>query len=558
MSNSSNNKPIQRAPSQSFVRRYSPVSRVEVKGATAPSGRPWVSIKAGQKCAWVELADFAGSNAAREKLKASGMIMFKEQWERCVNQVQRVTVFPSRPLIERPGWSGQHFALVDGQVFSPEDSRSPVVLFEKRHLKCVGGGSLKAWKDGLADIVADQHLVCFALMVGFVAPLLELTDRYSNFGFELAGIKGKGKSTLQQLVASIAGAAVDPHGRNYWITANITANALEELMIEHSGMPMVIEETNLFAAGEKDKTRASKFDEMVFRLADGSTKGRWGGPKQERFRFIYLTSTNEPLESILSGHRPAVSAAAADRLLTLPVTAARPYGIFDTLTKGFDDSGAMAKQITEVIGSNFGVAMPAFLRGLVNARAHDDAGLRAKIKTYVAEFRKRAGIDLNAGTEVRVADAFGLVYAAGRLAKAYGALPVSISCGPAALACYQMNRAASTGGASMVSALLALATHPAVIRIDPGKLDAIDDNTLNAAPALLRADRWAVEELLLTRAQLVRAFPMPNLLLSDADVAEILQRDSDKRKTVKRILRKGHQAERVYCFKLPMGVTTPI
>lgn len=63
----------------------------------------------------------------------------------------------------------------------------------------------------------------------------------------------------------------------------------------------------------------------------------------------------------------------------------------------------------------------------------------AEVNRCLAQFRKKAGVDENNGSKVRVADAFGLEYAAGRLAKTYTVFPKCLNCLAPALACYRLN-----------------------------------------------------------------------------------------------------------------------
>ena len=197
--------------------------------------------------------------------------------------------------------------------------------------------------------------------------------------------------------------------------------------------------------------------------------------------------------------------------------------------------------------------MRVFLRRLVEDRAADEMALKRKIAKSMTEFRERVGVDENNGSATRVVDAFGLIFAAGMLAKRYGALPTELRCGPSALVAYELNRSTAADAPSIIERLIKLAKAPNVIRIDRERPHRIDDKSFNGAPALIRADAKGRVELLLTAAAIERAFPVKRLLFEDADVAAIMVCDSDRRKTVKRPLRAKHKPERVYCFRLPPG-----
>jgi hypothetical protein len=531
-------------------KRYRKVDDFQLLGGTALSGLAYVRVKASRKAKWVPWRDFAWGTVAREKLADAGIIFFPHMWEHLKRDVKSVWDFPPRPLLENPGRNGSYFAMPDGQVFSPAGMKPGIVLFDTVESRCSQLGSLEEWLDGLDPIVAGQDLPSFALCVPFVGPILSQAGGYGNPGFAWAGRKGIGKTTLLFLAASVLGPATDPKGRDFWISANATANALEQIMPEHADLVMLIDELNLYAAGEPPKVRAAKVNELVFRFDQGATKGRHGDAKQRKYRFAYMTTTNEVLADVLGNDRPDVADAASDRLLTLKISADRPYGIFDELAPGFASGDAMAKHLTNVISRNHGHAMPRFLQGLVDALAEDEAGLRKEIQDHLRTFRKQAGVDPNVGSEVRVADRFGLVYAAGRLAQKWGALPKSIKCGPAVRACYRLNRAANGPKLSMLERLYALRDRPEVIRINGKNVPVIDDDTLDAAPAVVKMSK-GIEELILTKKQLVRAFGNPRMVVNDLEVAPFHQRDPDQHDQVKKLLRQGKKPERVYCFHLP-------
>ena len=532
--------------------QYRKPKNIRALGATSADGIPYVCVKACKRAVWVPLADFADNGkAARTKLNAANIVLLNHDWKRCRDVVEALADFQPKPILLRSGWSGCHFALPDGRVFSPTDGEAPVVLFDLHPFKCLRKGSAATWYEG-SDILEDQFLLTFLVMTAFAAPLLSLTDRIGNIGFELAGLKGLGKSTAQQMVASATGGGVEQPGRNYWISGNTTPNGLETEFPVHNDLPMIIEELNLYAAGESDRTRATKIDELIFRLSDGTIKARHQAARQQPSRFIYVASTNVPLAQVLLGYRKEVSDAAADRLLTLPLND-REYGIFDSLPDGFVSGRQFAEHLTALAAKHHGVAMPRFLRRLVADRAQNEAKLKKRIQRYMIEFRKRVGVDENNGSATRVADAFGLVFAAGMLAKSYKALGGNLKCGKSALLAYELNRSASSDAPSMVERLVKLAKSPDTLHIDPDNLPDLDNEAFKALPAVLKRNAKGETELLLSAQAVDRAFPIRGLLFDDTGVAALLVRDKDRRKTVKRSLRAKHKAERVYCFRLPVG-----
>ncbi len=80
----------------------------------------------------------------------------------------------------------------------------------------------------------------------------------------------------------------------------------------------------------------------------------------------------------------------------------------------------------------------------------------------------------------------------------------------------------------------------------------LTDNEIDEAPAIVRSGQGGRIELLLTEAQLTRAFTVKRLLFEDARVLKSLVAEAGRKQT-KREVRTGHGSERFYCFRLNPG-----
>jgi hypothetical protein len=239
-------------------KEYEPPIKITVSGATAPNGKPYVQIRTSGKCTWVPREAFTGNGGeALRILKAGQMPFLANEWLQCKKLVAELRRYPKRPLIERPGWNGRHFALIDGTVFSPTGEDSAVLLFPKNRQKCASAGSIDEWRK-LTAVLKDQPIATFVLLSSYLGPFLSLTNSMMNQGFELAGPGGKGKSTLQRLAAAVWGPADNPAGVNFWITANVTTNGLEPIMAEHHDSMLIIDDSNLFAADDHVAKKGSQ------------------------------------------------------------------------------------------------------------------------------------------------------------------------------------------------------------------------------------------------------------------------------------------------------------
>ena len=523
-----------------------------VEGATAPTGVPWILTKdpSTNRQAWIPFRDFTDdARAARAKLTNSQILLFGEAVKTWIAKVRKVEQFPPRPLIENIGWTGHNFALASGEVFSPAAEADQVVLFETDPNKCSTKGTLKDWKTGIARLAGDQDIITFTLMLAFAGALLRFSCVDTNLGFELVGPKAVGKSTGQRLVSTVHGGAIEPHGRNFWISANTTMNGLEDILPQHADGMIVIEEMSLFCAGDANRIRAAKLMDLVFRLESGTIKKRHQSDTSQHVRFVYLTSSNEPLARVLGSDLSQKEDAAIDRLLTIPIPSDAKHGIFTTLPVGCVTGDQAARAIRDLTETNYGFAIRRFLGQLAQELSADEDGVKARIDRYIAKFRAAVGVDGDAGSAVRVAKAFGLVYAAGRFAKRYGALPKELRCLHAARECHRLNRETNSPPPSMLDQLQVLSKRSGVIVVEPASLRKISDQELREAPALLRKLSKRRTELLLTKAALKREFPQRRALLADKAVMALSIRDKD-RPTCKRTVRTNKKQERFYCFEL--------
>lgn len=532
---------------------YIHVHSVETFGATAPDGRPWVGViplnRGDRPIVWTPLIDWGDDAApAKKRLRDHNLHLFGDDMKDCVEAARKTWRFPPMPLITQSGWTGLYYGAPWGEAFSPAASEPATVVYDGDPGRYSSNGN-KTWLREVARLAKDQPIITFVLMIAFVGPLLRLSRISFNPGFEITGPSRVGKTSLQQLLASIVGQAAAPDGKNAWLPANITTSALEALLPNHNDFVMIIEEMSLFYADASEKTRGIKLRDLVFKLASGTGKSRYQSVEQPQARFAYLTSSNATLSGLLGSTECRTSAAAGNRLLTIPISA-EPFGIFDCLPDGAESSEAAVRAITNLVEDHYGKPIRRFIPRLVQERARSENKLKRKIARHMDHFRAAVGVDENVGPEASIADVFGLAYAAGRLAKEYGALPKSLKCLSAAVKVYRMNRELGGLPPSHVERLRRLALRKGVIQVDPKRLLDLSNSDIAAAPALVRPDRQGRKELLMTEGQLERAFPLKREFFNDQEVQAVMQFDADKRRTVKRTVRTSKRQERFYVFVL--------
>ena len=382
----------------------------------------------------------SGQSAGFAKLCDGGIVVVTEAAEvrKAVGSLKR---FRRMPIVTRPGWFEDGFALMNGRILVPESSPRPLAAFQKIDGMLGQAGTLEGWKEKVAAPLAGHMLPSFCMMIMFAPALLALIDRGDNFGFELVGAPGCGKTTLQQIVASAAGPAIGPNETRYWRTLNATNNAIETLLPIYNYMPLVLDEAGLMPGSDKSDSRAANIRDLSFRMSSGYGKHRHGEKLPEKSSLVYLISTNLSTSSLVESTYAAESGAIVDRLMTLPLLADRPFKFFDHLPPSFATTKMLVDSLLQGVGEHYGHAVPAFLQFLVDQRHKSPERLAATIKRDMAELIDAAGTNGNDGSQVRVVEAMALVYSAGRFARRAGVLPPSFPCKKATLAALELHRA---------------------------------------------------------------------------------------------------------------------
>ncbi len=526
--------PLSDRPAEALV-QFSRPNNPGLQGFTDQRGKPYVSISHQALRVPISLASF-DSGGARAQLRAHNMIFGTPEWDNFLLDVNAIRGFPPRLVADRPGSTGPAFAMPSGTIIAPEGSEPPVVLFEPTPAHCQPAGRLSEWRRGIGDALANATKSTFAVMAVFASPLLPLVDA-PNFGFNFVGVEASSLDRLLQLSTSVISRPNGPPGDRYVISGTTPPKELLSLITRFSALPLIIADVDTYAANMTDRPRAARFDELFAGLASGRTAAKPRAERSEPAAFVYIMTSREAASSISARLRPTAHDRATEHMFTVPIRRQKP----DLL---------QARMVEDLTTANYAVAMVSFLKNFVTDRSTDEAALKAEIAGSTAKFRSRVGAATADPATARAIDAFALVYAAGRLAQRYGALPKSLSCMKAAVACYDANRLIVTGQAPFLDRLKALAKNPKTLRVDPRNLPSISDEELERLPAILRASASGKDELLLRPAALSRAFPNKKLLFRDQSLVGIIKHDGG-RITVKRAIRSDKTSDRVICIRLP-------
>ena len=363
-----------------------PPSSVAVKGIITQSGKKWFRVRFEEYEAWLPRSDFAGrGHRAMEKLAAREIVFIgSKAWSDFMIQVIAVNRFHKRKLIEQPGWTGCVFALPNGQVFSPSQKSRTITVFEPDHEKCIRAGTLDGWLNEVAHPLTGQNIAIFLLMLAFVPPLLKIIRRSGNFGVEIVGPKGSGKTFLLHLMSSAIGGAVEGDEPSYWVRFNTTVNAIEDLAEAHSDLPLILDDATSFAAESGPVNKGQRLFAAVFGLAQSQGKFRKGEKRPQSFRTIYAVTSNRTLADVIAAIDREEAEAAGDRLLTLNLNLCDNRN-FDFIPADFADGTAFSRFLTSGMACQHGTAMPQFLQKLVDHRYADETKLREGIQLRIDE-----------------------------------------------------------------------------------------------------------------------------------------------------------------------------
>ena len=314
-------------------------------------------------------------------------------------------------VVSKTGWhqigDAKVFVLPDETIGSVKGETvivqgAAAAPFEKR-------GSLGEWQNGVGSLVAGHARGVFAVSVAFTGPLLGLLGLEGG-GFHFYGQSSRGKSTLVEAAASVWGKGAIPGFVRPWRT---TANALEGAAAIHSDTLLVLDELGMI-----DPREAAA---AAYQLAAGSGKGRSGRDGSLRTSMSWRTMVISTGEICLSDKlvegRQKARAGQQVRLIDVSADARAGFGVFDHVGSS-GDSQSLADSIKKAARSNYGTAGPQFVGRVLADRIEPSA-----IIAMVEGFRTKHVPQVADGQVLRVCDRFGLVAAAGELARAFRIVP---------------------------------------------------------------------------------------------------------------------------------------
>jgi uncharacterized protein (DUF927 family) len=307
----------------------------------------------------------------------------------------------------KTGWLAPDlFVLPDGALGDPDKAASVFWTGSDEHPHHTGG-TLDAWRDGVAKPCESFPLLAFLLSASFAAPLLKVAGQDSG-GFHLVGSSSTGKSTALLVAGSVWGPPKD-----YRASWEATPTAFELLAELRNDAPLILDEL-----GQAD---ARDVGHKIYLLANETGKGRGNAAvkmrKTKQWRSLFISAGEKTLSQKMAEAGLTPPAGLEVRLLHLPADLGNGAGILT----GQSNAGARRDLITSLQGAvmrHHGHPAREFLQRLADDLGKDPAeGLRI---TEQVQGIARALAGSDSGQVQRAASRFALVALAGEMATRYG------------------------------------------------------------------------------------------------------------------------------------------
>lgn len=273
-------------------------------------------------------------------------------------------------------------------------------------------GSLESWEEHIGRYAVGNSRLVLAISTAFAAPLLYPTGSESG-GFHFRGGSSTGKTTALH----VAGSAWGGGGiRGYVRTWRATSNGLEGVAAMHCDCLLCLDEM-----GQVDGREAGA---IAYMLANGVGKTRASRTGEARppaeWRLLFLSSGELSLADKIAedGRGRRVAAGQQVRIVDIAADAGAGLGMFENL-HGFESADAFARHLKMAASEHYGHPTRRFLQSLVD----NFDGIAPIVKDHIDEFIAEHCPKASDGQVSRVAARFGLVAAAGEMARVAGVLP---------------------------------------------------------------------------------------------------------------------------------------
>lgn len=520
--------------------------RAYVAGVTTLDGNRYVKFAGNGQWLYVSTLDLLTDRPKVRRLlgQASFILPSNQELALYLAAAEEITSYPARALLERPGWTAGYYAERTGYVHSPPGAMRGKSLFPTPpSLRQPVGGTLEQWRERVGQLLTGQDIPIVVILAALASPLVRFFEE-ENFGLELHGPGGKGKTLCQRIMQAVAG-PLSPLQ-----SFNATQAGLERLFASHMDMPLPINEGSLIKAIDR-----AAFANFAFNMSNGSPRTTAHSGEPAVCRFVYLTSSNESLHHKVGQADAHTEDAALQRLIPIRVSD-EARGVFNFVPPNFASSRRYAKAIEVAIKEQFGTPYRELLRQLVLVRHNDAAKFDGRVRARINAFTDAVGASTADDGEGRITASLGLLYAVGCFAKDKGILPREWDCLAACVAVYRNFQSQRPGMTPLAARLATIIARPDTLDIRRGPQPKLSDKAFERHGAFISSGIKGRTELLMTRAFWREHFPDGRRIVT-TDAFRLLNCGKGPRGEGQRRIRAGRGREWFVCFKLPTELIPP-
>lgn len=325
-------------------------------------------------------------------------------------------------MVTRTGWNARiphlSFALPHKVLGAGGHDVFLLPAMRDRCLASGTSGKLKDWQKEVAMRALWSPVASLLVMAAFAPPLLRFSEVPESFILNVAGNSSGGKTTANMAAASVWG---DPTRRRTWAA---TDRGLAEMAAANNGLLLVLDDAE--QAATTPKLRLQRVHDLTHLLTSGQSKEVSSVATQLpklSFECIVLSSSPQTIEAstVASGDRTDGD---RTRLLEIQVPSGEEGGIFANPL--FGNAPSDTRTLVEGLASSslryYGKAGRRWIKFLVSRQRT----ISARLTALADEFSLAAAPGAT-GVEARILRKFGLVYAAGMLAREAKILPWTAS-----------------------------------------------------------------------------------------------------------------------------------
>jgi hypothetical protein len=373
------------------------------------------------------MADILKPDRLYRELGDAGCKLFSRQLQNRLQDMlqnyQQVGA-PSFSIVTRLGSFRNFYVRPNELIGNPSRPVEPALGSLDSHMlaKYRRRGSLESWQKKIGKLCTGNSRLMFAASLACTGPILPFVAGPRTGGFQISGKAESGKTAVAMVAGSIWGCHRDSmrKDKGFAESWNTTINKLEETAQAHSDALLILDETNL--AGATDKERAEVVLNGAFRLSENMQKGRLNEPERAAWRLYFLSTSNLTLDELAEQGGVPIDDQHRGRMVDIGLPRGPgTFGIYEDL-RGFPDGAALTDAIKARCRTVFGTPGYKLVRKLYKDKAGRSAARKfvsARRTYYINRIRQEAKSKGLKPLE-RATARFATVYAAGCLAIKYG------------------------------------------------------------------------------------------------------------------------------------------